>query len=89
MAGQGVDVHHAAGAARPDIVGSPVGDSDLAVDRETELERVTGWRLLQLLEAGYGQDEAERLAASGVDLHRAVGLVNAGCDPVVATRILL
>lgn len=55
----------------------------------TEAERVEGWRLHVLLEAGYPATLAEKLAASEADLHRAVDLLAAGCAPVTAAEIVL
>lgn len=63
-----------------------------AVDEyiETELERVERWRAEALERAGYGSDEAARIAArQDVDLHSAIDLVERGCPPDVALRILL
>lgn len=54
-----------------------------------EQAKVEGWRLHVLVEAGYPTELAQELAASEVDLHEAVGLVEEGCAPEVATRILL
>ena len=54
-----------------------------------ERELVEGWRLHVLMEAGYPLPLAERIAASEVDLHRAVELVQAGCAPETAAEILL
>lgn len=54
-----------------------------------ERAKVEGWRLHVLVEAGYPSDIAQELAASEVDLHTAVGLVEAGCSPDIAARILL
>jgi hypothetical protein len=59
------------------------------VDTESEIARVTGWRLHTLIEAGYPFELAERIAESDVDLHRAVELVTQGCTPEVAEKILL
>jgi hypothetical protein len=57
---------------------------------ETEQARVESWRLHILLdEAGYPVHLAERLAASDVDLHHAVELVQRGCDYRTAVEILL
>jgi hypothetical protein len=56
---------------------------------QTERERVAGWRLHVLIEAGYPVHLAERLAHSEVDLHRAVELVEQGCNATVAAEILL
>ena len=54
-----------------------------------ERSKVESWRLHVLMEAGYPLPLAERLAASDADLHRAVELVDAGCDHAVAAEILL
>jgi hypothetical protein len=57
---------------------------------QPELVRVEVWRLVQLIGAGYPNRLAEKLAAaSHVDLHQAVDLVDAGCTPATAARILL
>ena len=59
------------------------------VESDGETAKVTGWRLHVLIEAGYPYELAERIAASDVDLHRAVELVSHGCSPDVAEKILL
>jgi hypothetical protein len=57
---------------------------------ETEEERVLDWREEELLRAGYPTVTARRLARRhDVDLHTAVDLIRAGCDPKLAARILL
>jgi hypothetical protein len=56
---------------------------------QSEREKIAGWRLHVLVEAGYPVHLAERLAHSEVDLHRAVELVKRGCDATVAAEILL
>lgn len=57
---------------------------------ETERERVIRWRVEQLAKVGYSWPAAMVIAANmQVDLHRAVDLVNRGCNPEVAVRILL
>ncbi len=57
---------------------------------ESERAKVFGWRLQILIEAGFPIPEAEEIARSGVDLHRAVDLVTKqGCSSETATRILL
>ena len=57
---------------------------------ETEAEKVERWRAEALEKVGYDADSARQLAARPeVDLHRAVELVEAGCSPEVALRILL
>ena len=55
----------------------------------SEREKVESWRLHVLVEAGYPMDLAERVAATEVDLHEAVALVESGCSPDIATRILI
>jgi hypothetical protein len=53
-------------------------------------DQILDWRLEQLIEAGYGTDDALRLALqTEVDLHRAVALLRHGCPPETALRILL
>ena len=56
---------------------------------QTDREKVAGWRLHVLLEAGYPVHLAERLAHSDADLHQAVELVKQGCEATVAAEILL
>jgi hypothetical protein len=56
---------------------------------QSEREKIAGWRLHVLVEAGYPVHLAERVAHSEVDLHRAVELVKRGCDATVAAEILL
>jgi hypothetical protein len=58
-------------------------------EHQSEREKIAGWRLHVLVEAGYPVHLAERLAHSDVDLHRAVELVKRGCDATVAAEILL
>jgi hypothetical protein len=56
----------------------------------TESERVDAWRLHTLIEAGYPVMLAEKLAqANHVDLHQAVELLRAGCNPELGAEILL
>lgn len=55
----------------------------------SERDKVEGWRLHVLIEAGYTLHVAERIAASEADLHRAVELLEAGCTPETAAEILL
>jgi hypothetical protein len=56
---------------------------------QTEQELVEVWRLHVLIEAGYPQPLAEKLACSEADLHRAVELIDAGCAFETATEILI
>ena len=50
---------------------------------------VRSWRLCWLLDAGFDRDLAERLAANpSADLHALLELVDRGCPPALAARIL-
>ena len=51
--------------------------------------KVESWRLHVLIEGGYPLHLAERLAATEIDLHRAVELLRQGCEPTTAAEILL
>jgi hypothetical protein len=51
--------------------------------------KVTRWRRQRLLLAGFAPPLAHRLAATpGVDLHALLDLVDRGCPPDLAARIL-
>jgi len=57
---------------------------------ETELERIERWRADMLERAGYPDEAAATLATRlDVDLHSAIDLIEKGCPPEVALRILL
>lgn len=57
---------------------------------ETELERVERWRAEALERAGYDSADASAIAARlDVDLHHAIQLLEHGCTPELALRILL
>ena len=57
---------------------------------ETEAVDVIRWRLSQLTRSGYPLEEAVAVATRlDIDLHRASGLVDRGCPPELALRILL
>jgi hypothetical protein len=56
---------------------------------KNERAKVQGWRMHVLIEAGYPVELAEQLAGSEADLHNAVELVEQGCQPEVAAKILL
>ena len=50
---------------------------------------VTTWRLCRLLESGFAQELAQRLAVTpAVDVHALLELVDQGCPPELAARIL-
>jgi hypothetical protein len=56
---------------------------------ETETERVERWRTSELMRVGFPGDDAVALAARlDVDLHQAIELVQRGCPPQLAIRIL-
>ena len=61
-----------------------------AAVEETDADGVLTWRYESLRRAGYLPNDAARLArARSVDLHQAVELVERGCEPAIALRILL
>ena len=50
---------------------------------------VIAWRLALLLEAGFGEEQANEIARDpGYDLHGLLSLVDRGCAPDLAARIL-
>jgi hypothetical protein len=52
--------------------------------------RVLGWRIEQLIAAGFDSDAALVLALDRtIDLHEATELVRRGCPPQTAFRILI
>jgi hypothetical protein len=56
---------------------------------ETEVERVERWRAQELERAGFEPEAAFELALRfDVDLHAAVELVERGCPPELALKIL-
>jgi hypothetical protein len=63
--------------------------TQIAEHDQTERDKVAGWRLHVLIEAGYPLPLAEKLAHSEADLHTAVELVRKGCEPQTAAEILL
>lgn len=57
---------------------------------ETESERVERWRTDELIRVGFDVEQATLLAVEpDVDLHAAIDLVERGCPPELAVRILL
>lgn len=57
---------------------------------ENEELAILAWRMTVLDRAGYAEADVLVLAcASEVDLHLAVDLVERGCPPATAARILL
>jgi hypothetical protein len=64
--------------------------AELEVYEETETERIQRWRARELERAGYDEPHAAELAGrTDVDLHLAVELLERGCPPATAVRILL
>jgi len=63
--------------------------TQIAEHSPSERDKVAGWRLHVLMEAGYPLPLAERLAQSDADLHSAVELIRQGCEPKTAAEILL
>jgi len=63
--------------------------TETIAELENEQAKVESWRLHVLIEAGYPLTLAEKLAASGADLHVCVDLVRGGCTPTTAAEILL
>jgi hypothetical protein len=57
-------------------------------DVVTDTDAVLDWRLDVLLRVGYPLTAAEWLAKSDADLHEAVELLQQGCPPYTAVRIL-
>ena len=64
---------------------TPANVLDEGTDAASQVE---AWRLHVLLQAGYPLRVAERLAKSPADLHRAVAMLELGCTPHTAARIL-
>jgi hypothetical protein len=64
--------------------------AEVEVQVETEHERIERWRAEELERAGYDSWSAAQLAAShDVDLHFAVELLERGCAPDLAVKILI
>ena len=58
--------------------------------QQTEIERIEAWRAEELERAGYPGEAAAVVAARhDVDLHSAIDLMQRGCPPHLALRILL
>ena len=55
----------------------------------SETEKVVSWRLHVLMDAGYPQELAKKIATSEADLQHAVEHVRAGCSHETAAEILL
>ena len=67
-----------------------MAQTELHVVEDTEIEKIQRWRAEELERAGYGTRAAGRLAArQDIDLHRAIELLDQGCPPELAVKILL
>ena len=56
---------------------------------DAEQQEVLAWRSAQLIDAGFPAPAAHALAADGrYDLHALIELVERGCAPELASRIL-
>jgi hypothetical protein len=52
-------------------------------------DEIVAWRRARLRKAGFETDLAEQLSHEcGIDLHALIGLVERGCPPQLAARIL-
>ena len=67
-----------------------MGEMELHVLEDTEQQQIELWRTEDLERAGYSHRAAGRLAArQDVDLHLAIRLLERGCAPELALKILL
>ena len=72
------------------LKGRAMATADVQIHEETESERIERWRQEALERAGYAPSDAHELAASPeVDLHVATRLLEQGCEPALALKILL
>jgi hypothetical protein len=61
-----------------------------SLDGRAEFGAVVGWRRGRLLAAGFAPDLAGRLAGDcRIDLHAVLELIDRGCPPALAARILV
>jgi hypothetical protein len=64
-------------------------DMNATAPSEHEPDDVFAWRRSQLMRSGFAQRLPERVALDGqYDLHRLIELVERGCPPELALRIL-
>lgn len=67
-----------------------MSETELHVLEDTEQIQIELWRSEELERAGYSHRAAGRLAARhDIDLHLAVRLLERGCPPELALKILL
>jgi hypothetical protein len=68
----------------------PAVELHLDHDYDAEAELVRGWRLEELVRAGYSRVDAQQLSELFyVDLHLATALIRRGCPADTAVRILI
>jgi hypothetical protein len=61
----------------------------IGIDEELDDDRVAAWRRDQLVQSGFSSRIAWELARDGrYDLHVLIDLVERGCPPEVAVRIV-
>ena len=67
-----------------------MASTDLQILVETESERIEQWRAEELERGGYEPRAAAKIAVrADIDLHLAVDLLERGCPPDLALKILL
>jgi hypothetical protein len=67
-----------------------MGETELHVLVDSEQVQIELWRAEELERAGYSHRAAGRLASrQDIDLHQAVRLLERGCSPELALKILL
>ena len=67
-----------------------MSETELQILEDTEQMQIELWRSEELERAGYSHRAAGRLAARhDIDLHLAVRLLERGCSPELALKILL
>jgi hypothetical protein len=67
-----------------------MSETELQILEDTEQMQIELWRTEELERAGYSHRAAGRLAARhDIDLHLAVRLLERGCTPDLALKILL
>lgn len=67
----------------------PRAGTNQFVTKAVDAVQIVGWRLARLDAAGFPPDLAAQLAADvAVDLHALLDLVDRGCPPRLAARIL-
>jgi hypothetical protein len=65
-------------------------DIELSLAPPDEADLVLSWRIAVLERAGYDTEDMIALAVTReIDLHRCVQIVERGCPPALAARILL